>query len=201
VTEVEVKSADKAAEVLAKGQKRRPVAHTSLNAESSRSHSVFNIRVVQAPLDYQVSLNDHCSYRGIKIKVFLFIRRVLLRRKCCVDVFLKWTRRNKTSRRVRRSLITISQASSHKLHYITQDLVNVLLASTALKKQIKIERKTAEQLFQHLYVTSCPASQLSTAALLSQSDDTYRWMPNFLADMLRKTLSSDPLTSLIPKDR
>ena len=97
--------------------------------------------------------------------------------------------------------ITISQASSHKLHYITQDLVNVLLASTALKKQIKIERKTAEQLFQHLYVTSCPASQLSTAALLSQSDDTYRWMPNFLADMLRKTLSSDPSTSLIPKDR
>ena len=97
--------------------------------------------------------------------------------------------------------ITISQASSHKLHYIAQSLVNVLLASTALKKQIKIERKTAEQLFQHIYLTSCPASQLSTAALLSQSDDTYRWMPNFLADMLRKTLSSDPSTSLIPKDR
>lgn len=33
------------------GQKRRKVAHTSLNAESSRSHSVFNIRLVQAPLD------------------------------------------------------------------------------------------------------------------------------------------------------
>lgn len=97
--------------------------------------------------------------------------------------------------------VSISQTSSHKLHYIAQSLVNVLLASTALKKQIKIERKTAEQLFQHLYVTSCPASQLSTAALLSQSDDTYRWMPNFLADMLRKTLSSDPSTSLIPKDR
>jgi kinesin family protein 23 len=61
VTEVEVKSADEAAEVLAKGQKRRRVAHTTLNAESSRSHSVFNIRVVQAPLDYQVSLSDHQS--------------------------------------------------------------------------------------------------------------------------------------------
>ena len=97
--------------------------------------------------------------------------------------------------------IAITQASSHKLHYIAQSLVNVLLASTALKKQIKIERRTAEQLFQHLYVTSCPASQLSTAALLSQSDDTYRWMPNFLADMMKKTLSSDPSTSLIPKDR
>ena len=88
--------------------------------------------------------------------------------------------------------IAITQTSSHKLHYIAQSLVNVLLASTALKKQIKIERRTAEQLFQHLYVTSCPASQLSTAALLSQSDDTYRWMPNFLADMMKKTLSSDP---------
>ena len=97
--------------------------------------------------------------------------------------------------------IAITQASSHKLHYIAQSLVNVLLASTALKKQIKIERRTAEQLFQHLYVTSCPASQLSTAALLSQSDDTYRWMPNFLADMMKKTLSSDPSTSLFPKDR
>ena len=82
VTEVEVKSADEAAEVLAKGQKRRRVAHTTLNAESSRSHSVFNIRVVQAPLDYQVCLNDHCSYHGIKTKIFLFISRALLRRKC-----------------------------------------------------------------------------------------------------------------------
>ena len=27
------------------------MAHTSLNAESSRSHSVFNVRLVQAPLD------------------------------------------------------------------------------------------------------------------------------------------------------
>lgn len=54
VTEVEVKSAEEAADMLAKGQKRRRVAHTTLNAESSRSHSVFNIRVVQAPLDYQV---------------------------------------------------------------------------------------------------------------------------------------------------
>ena len=33
------------------GQKRRKVAHTALNTESSRSHSVFSIRLVQAPLD------------------------------------------------------------------------------------------------------------------------------------------------------
>ena len=36
---------------LPPGQKRRKVAHTALNTESSRSHSVFNIRLVQAPLD------------------------------------------------------------------------------------------------------------------------------------------------------
>ncbi|CAH1789923.1 unnamed protein product [Owenia fusiformis] len=49
--EVEVKSSEEALEVLWKGQKRRKVAHTALNTESSRSHSVFNIRLVQAPLD------------------------------------------------------------------------------------------------------------------------------------------------------
>ncbi|XP_025084213.1 kinesin-like protein KIF23 isoform X2 [Pomacea canaliculata] len=49
--EIEVKTTEEAFEVFYKGQKRRKVAHTSLNAESSRSHSVFNIRLVQAPLD------------------------------------------------------------------------------------------------------------------------------------------------------
>ncbi|KAL7295722.1 hypothetical protein TKK_0011067 [Trichogramma kaykai] len=51
VTEVEVKSSDEAFEVFQRGQRRRRVAHTALNAESSRSHSVFTIRLVQAPLD------------------------------------------------------------------------------------------------------------------------------------------------------
>lgn len=51
VTEVEVKSTEEAYEVFWNGQKRRRVAHTQLNAESSRSHSVFTIRLVQAPLD------------------------------------------------------------------------------------------------------------------------------------------------------
>ncbi|XP_035825557.1 kinesin-like protein KIF23 isoform X2 [Aplysia californica] len=50
-TEVEVKQPQDAIDVFYKGQKRRKVAHTTLNAESSRSHSVFNIRLVQAPLD------------------------------------------------------------------------------------------------------------------------------------------------------
>ncbi|XP_012534885.1 kinesin-like protein KIF23 [Monomorium pharaonis] len=51
VTEVEVKSAEEAFELFQRGQRKRRVAHTALNAESSRSHTVFTIRLVQAPLD------------------------------------------------------------------------------------------------------------------------------------------------------
>ncbi|XP_067136439.1 kinesin-like protein KIF23 [Centruroides vittatus] len=51
MTEKEVKTADEAFELFCKGQRRRRVAHTALNTESSRSHSVFNVRLVQAPLD------------------------------------------------------------------------------------------------------------------------------------------------------
>ncbi|KAH0949984.1 hypothetical protein HN011_008737 [Eciton burchellii] len=51
VTEVEVKSAEEAFELFQRGQRKRRVAHTALNAESSRSHSVFTVRLVQAPLD------------------------------------------------------------------------------------------------------------------------------------------------------
>lgn len=47
VLEVEVKSSVEAFEVLNLGQKRKRMAHTVLNAESSRSHSIFNVRLVQ----------------------------------------------------------------------------------------------------------------------------------------------------------
>ena len=47
--EVEIKSAEEAYELLWKGQQRRRSAHTNLNDSSSRSHSVFTFRVVQAP--------------------------------------------------------------------------------------------------------------------------------------------------------
>ncbi|XP_069079036.1 kinesin-like protein KIF23 isoform X6 [Pleurodeles waltl] len=50
-TEVEVKSTEEAFEVFWKGQKKRRIANTQLNRESSRSHSVFNIKLAQAPLD------------------------------------------------------------------------------------------------------------------------------------------------------
>lgn len=49
--EVEVKTADEAFDLFIKGVRRRRIAHTALNTESSRSHSVFNLRVVQAPMD------------------------------------------------------------------------------------------------------------------------------------------------------
>uniref|UniRef100_A0A1B0B7Y8 Kinesin-like protein n=1 Tax=Glossina palpalis gambiensis TaxID=67801 RepID=A0A1B0B7Y8_9MUSC len=53
VTEIEIKSVEEAIEAFQTGQKRKRMGHTVLNAESSRSHSVFNIRLVQAPTDSQ----------------------------------------------------------------------------------------------------------------------------------------------------
>ncbi|XP_077375514.1 kinesin-like protein KIF23 isoform X4 [Festucalex cinctus] len=49
--EVEVKSTKEAFQVFWKGQKKRRIANTQLNRESSRSHSVFTLKLVQAPLD------------------------------------------------------------------------------------------------------------------------------------------------------
>ncbi len=49
---MEVKSTEEAFEILYRGQKMRRVANTQLNNESSRSHSVFTIKLVQAPLDH-----------------------------------------------------------------------------------------------------------------------------------------------------
>ncbi|XP_012223732.2 kinesin-like protein KIF23 [Linepithema humile] len=51
VTEVEVRSAEEAFELFQRGQRKRRIGHTALNPESSRSHSIFTIRLVQAPLD------------------------------------------------------------------------------------------------------------------------------------------------------
>uniref|UniRef100_A0A8C7WDB4 Kinesin-like protein n=1 Tax=Oncorhynchus mykiss TaxID=8022 RepID=A0A8C7WDB4_ONCMY len=50
-TEVEVKSTEEAFEVFWRGQKKRRIADTQLNRESSRSHSVFIVKLAQAPLD------------------------------------------------------------------------------------------------------------------------------------------------------
>lgn len=58
-TEVEVKSTEEAFEVFWRGQKKRRIANTHLNRESSRSHSVFSIKLVQAPW----MLMETMSYR------------------------------------------------------------------------------------------------------------------------------------------
>ncbi len=55
IAEIEVKSTEEALELMHRAQKRRVVACTDLNAESSRSHSIFTIRVVQTSYD---SLSD-----------------------------------------------------------------------------------------------------------------------------------------------
>lgn len=47
VTEIEVKSPEEAFEIFYKGQRRKRMAHTNLNEESSRSHSIFTVRLVQ----------------------------------------------------------------------------------------------------------------------------------------------------------
>ncbi len=49
--EIEVKSTEEALELMHRAQKRRVVAYTDLNSESSRSHSIFTIRVVQTNFD------------------------------------------------------------------------------------------------------------------------------------------------------
>lgn len=51
VTELEVNCVEEALAAFHTGQKRKRMGHTILNAESSRSHSVFTIRLIQAPVD------------------------------------------------------------------------------------------------------------------------------------------------------
>lgn len=49
--EFEVENSDEALELFCKGEERRRTSDTILNKESSRSHSVFTIRLVMAPFD------------------------------------------------------------------------------------------------------------------------------------------------------
>ena len=73
--EVEVKSTEEAFEVLCRGQKKRRVAHTQLHEASSRSHSVFTIRLVQAPLDHTgkevLQVSPRQQYIDLRIKLLL----------------------------------------------------------------------------------------------------------------------------------
>lgn len=53
IKEVEVKSAGEVFHWFHLGQKRKRIAHTLLNIESSRGHSIFNIRIVQLEKNMQ----------------------------------------------------------------------------------------------------------------------------------------------------
>uniref|UniRef100_UPI00358DDFCD kinesin-like protein KIF23 isoform X1 n=1 Tax=Myxine glutinosa TaxID=7769 RepID=UPI00358DDFCD len=69
--EVEVKSMEDAIEVFWRGQKRRRVANTQLNRESSRSHSTFLVRLAQAPLDSD-------GYTLLQDKMFVTVGQLAL---------------------------------------------------------------------------------------------------------------------------
>lgn len=53
-TEIEVKGSEEAFEIFQRSQRKRHIAYTTLNAESSRSHSVFTIRLVQVRQIYNI---------------------------------------------------------------------------------------------------------------------------------------------------
>jgi kinesin family protein 23 len=53
--ECEVKSTEEAFELMNRAQRKRVVAYTDLNSESSRSHSIFTIRIVQSPVNMPVA--------------------------------------------------------------------------------------------------------------------------------------------------
>ncbi|XP_054632516.1 kinesin-like protein KIF23 isoform X2 [Dunckerocampus dactyliophorus] len=105
--EVEVKSAEEAFQVFWRGQKRRKVANTRLNRESSRSHSVFIIKLAQAPLDAdgdtilqnQVAVSQLClvdlagsertgrtGAEGTRIREAGNINQSLLNLRTCIEV-------------------------------------------------------------------------------------------------------------------
>ena len=50
LVEVEVQTAEEAFSLFMKGNQRKKMGSTNLNADSSRSHSIFTLRLVQAPL-------------------------------------------------------------------------------------------------------------------------------------------------------
>ena len=62
VTELEVKSSEEALELMNRAQKRRVVAYTDLNSESSRSHSIITIRLVQT---LNAPINKDTNYQKV----------------------------------------------------------------------------------------------------------------------------------------
>lgn len=63
-TWVEVHSAEEAFAVLEKGQQSRRTADNNVNKNSSRSHSIFSVRLVSAPLNKEGSDVDRGADRS-----------------------------------------------------------------------------------------------------------------------------------------
>lgn len=116
--EVEVTSSDEAFDVFLKGIRRRKIAHTALNTESSRSHSVFSIRVVQSPMDSdgEIPKNNQCvvsqlslvdlagsertnrtGTTGERLKEAGNINNSLMSLRTCLDI-LRENQKNKTNK-------------------------------------------------------------------------------------------------------
>ncbi|XP_044739085.1 kinesin-like protein KIF23 [Chrysoperla carnea] len=103
VTEVEVKSPSEAMTLFCRGQKRKRMAYTDLNAESSRSHSIFTIRLVQTSANCdenqqitisQLSLVDlagserssRTKNTGARLKEASNINNSLLNLRICLEI-------------------------------------------------------------------------------------------------------------------
>ncbi|KAG0179303.1 hypothetical protein DFQ29_002276 [Apophysomyces sp. BC1021] len=63
--EVKVKSTEEAYGVLFKGQRNRAVFSTLMNHTSSRSHSIFTIRIVRVPIDEEDYIIEDPSYATV----------------------------------------------------------------------------------------------------------------------------------------
>ena len=86
VVEIEVKSTEEACAQLWRGQERRRKAATILNDKSSRSHSVFNIRLVQVGLSMDSSYKSCVVCTGDYIKQYIMelLRCTVLMLSCSV---------------------------------------------------------------------------------------------------------------------
>ncbi|GAB0091221.1 hypothetical protein DMENIID0001_060350 [Sergentomyia squamirostris] len=67
VNKIEVKSMEEAIEVFHMGQKRKKLAETNYNSQSSRSHTVFTMHLVRVPIDNSELQNETISVSELSL--------------------------------------------------------------------------------------------------------------------------------------